>query len=95
MLPVGSIVYLKEGKVKIIIMNRYPLIDQNQKKVYFDYSGSVYPEGLDPKRIIYFNQSNIDQVVFEGYKNEEEERYQTILADLIQKNQYAQGKVRE
>ncbi|WP_288622381.1 DUF4176 domain-containing protein [uncultured Streptococcus sp.] len=75
MLSIGSTVYLAEGNQKIMILNRGPLIDHEGQKVYFDYTGARYPEGLDPEQVFYFNDEDIDEVVFEGFKDEEETRF--------------------
>ena len=45
----------------------------------YDYSGGFYPQGLDPQNVFYFNEENIDEVVFEGFKDEEEERFQKFF----------------
>jgi hypothetical protein len=41
-------------------------------KVFFDYVGTMYPSGLASEQLCYFNEENIDKVVFEGFKDEEE-----------------------
>lgn len=87
MLPIGSIVYLAEGNQKIMVMNRGPVVEQEGEKVYFDYTGSVYPEGLDPKQVYYFNEEDIDEVVFEGYKDDDEERFIKLYEKWKRKNQ--------
>ena len=74
MLPVGSVVYLAEGNQKVIILNRGPIITQHGEDVLFDYTGALYPEGLNPEQVYYFNQEDIDEVVFEGYKDDDEKR---------------------
>ncbi|MBC1948961.1 DUF4176 domain-containing protein [Listeria welshimeri] len=91
MLSVGSVVYLNEGRVKIVIMNRYPLVESENKKIYFDYMSSKFPEGLDPKQTIYFNEENIDSIVFEGYQDDEEKRYQLVLQELVENSEYEKG----
>ncbi|MBL3715972.1 DUF4176 domain-containing protein [Lactococcus garvieae] len=78
MLAIGSIVYLSDGNQKIMILNRGPVVEQNGEQVIFDYTGALYPNGLDPKQVYYFNDDDIDEVVFEGYKDEEEERFRTL-----------------
>ena len=42
-LPIGTIVYLKEGSQKLMILNRGVTIDQNGESVLFDYSAAFYP----------------------------------------------------
>ena len=43
--------------------------------------------GLNPEQLFYFNQEDIDKVVYKGYSDEEEERfvklYQKWLSDNI------------
>ncbi|BAC13280.1 hypothetical conserved protein [Oceanobacillus iheyensis HTE831] len=89
MLPIRSIVYLKEGTSKLMILNRAPILpteNEEQKGVMYDYSGCIYPQGLDPNNVLYFNEENIDKVVSEGYKDEEEERFQEIYDSWMKEN---------
>ncbi|GLO65762.1 hypothetical protein AQ616_11875 [Oceanobacillus sp. E9] len=91
MLPIGSIVYLKEGTSKLMILNRAPILpseNEEQKGVMYDYSACIYPQGLDPNNVLYFNEENIDKVVSEGYKDEEEDRFQEIYDSWMKENGY-------
>jgi len=47
--------------------------------------------------VFYFNHENIDDVVFEGYKDNEEDRFQKLFSDWKKDNedQYSKGKVTE
>ncbi|WP_041544509.1 DUF4176 domain-containing protein [Oceanobacillus iheyensis] len=88
MLPIGTIVYLKEGTSKLMILNRAPILpseNEEQKGVMYDYSGCIYPQGLDPNNVLYFNEEYIDKVVSEGYKDEEE-RFQEIYDNWMKEN---------
>jgi hypothetical protein len=38
MLPIGSIVYLKQGTSKLMILNRGPIIEVEGEQTWFDYS---------------------------------------------------------
>lgn len=95
MLPIGSIVYLKEGTSKIMILNRGPIIKMNDEELLFDYSGCFYPQGLLSDNVFYFNHENIDEVIFEGYTDADEERYQKLYRNWTAENQeqYKKGKV--
>ncbi|WP_313155591.1 DUF4176 domain-containing protein [Lacrimispora sp.] len=86
MLPLGSIVYLTNGNQKVMIVNRGPLVDQDNKKVYFDYTGVIYPEGLDPEQVYYFHDEDIDEVVFEGFKDDDEKRFVELFNKWKEKN---------
>jgi len=77
-LPMGSIVYLKGGNQKVMILNRGPQVEIKNQRQLFDYSAAVYPMGLSPEKIIYFNSKNIDKVLFEGFSDEEEVRFQEL-----------------
>ena len=41
-LPIGSIVQLKNGEVKLMIINRFPLYNNNGEIGYFDYLYDKY-----------------------------------------------------
>lgn len=88
LLPVGSVVYLIDGNQKLVIVNRGAIVEQEGQEVYFDYLGGIFPEGLNLEQVYYFNQEDIDEVVFEGYHDEEEER----VSHLIEKWKNTEGK---
>ena len=71
--PLGSIIMLNGGIEKILVTSRGIMVKNGGKEVFFDYAGVLYPQGLIGDSIIYFNHSGIAKVVFEGYKDEEDE----------------------
>lgn len=85
-LPIGSVVYLVDGNQKVMILNRGPFVEQNGEKVFFDYTGALYPSGLDTEQVFYFNREDIDAVVFEGYKDGDEERFVKLFEKWLEKN---------
>lgn len=72
MLPIGSIVKLNNGNQKIMIINRGALYNNNGTIGYFDYSACLYPFGQTEQVVLFFNEEDISEVFFEGYKDEEE-----------------------
>ena len=58
---IGSIIYLKEGSQKLMIINRGPIVDIDNQKYIFDYSACNYPVGVVEDQIYYFNEENIDK----------------------------------
>lgn len=77
-LPIGSVVLLKNGSKKIMIYGRKQLAAETGEE--FDYVACLYPEGnIDDDYTFLFNHENIDEVVFTGFADEDEEEFQKIL----------------
>lgn len=81
LLPLGSILYLEGATSKLMVVGRGPVFESDNETVYSDYVGVVYPEGINPEDAIFFNHENIDKVVFEGFKDEEEERFMEVYKE--------------
>lgn len=76
MLPLGSVVYLKNGTAKTIIINRGIFFEDNSNTKMFQYEGCLYPNGSNPQDRYYFNEEDIDEVIFRGYEDKLEENFQ-------------------
>ena len=85
-LPIGTIVYLKEGSQKLMNLNRGVTIEQNGESVLFDYSAAFYPMGLNPEQLFYFNREDVDRIVFKGYSDEEEGRFVELYLQWLEEN---------
>jgi len=72
-LPLGSIVRTKGNIKKMLIVARGVVLNVEDKQRFYDYGACLYPEGLISERILYFNDTDIDKVVFEGYKDEDDD----------------------
>ena len=68
-LPLGSVVVLKGGIKKIIIIARGLGVKIGDETVFFDYGGCMYPEGMIGDSIMYFQHEDIMKTVFEGYSH--------------------------
>jgi len=80
MLPLGSIVLLKGAQKKLMIYGRKQI--QMESNTLYDYLGVVYPEGyIDPNYTFLFNHEDIDTIEFTGYSNDEEKKFQKLLAE--------------
>ena len=77
LLSIGSVVLLKgEGK-KVMVIGYYGV---NSQGTNVDYMGVTYPEGyISSTDIVGFNQNEVIQVLHEGYKDVEQERFFTEL----------------
>ena len=72
-LPLGSIVRLKNGTKRIMICGRLQLRELDKKIIY--YFACYYPEGiLHPEELFLFQHSDIEEICFRGYCDEEEEQ---------------------
>jgi hypothetical protein len=78
LLPLGTVVYLQEGNVKLVIVGRGVTFDNEGKEAFSDYIGVIYPKGFDPNNALFFNHGDIERVVFKGYADEEEEQFLQI-----------------
>ncbi|MTB48095.1 DUF4176 domain-containing protein [Streptococcus uberis] len=81
--PLGTVVYLEDGTEKVMIVGRgivYQDEETNSQR-FTDYMGCLYPSGINPNNTIFFNQENIDRVVFEGLKDEEEVRFLEVYEE--------------
>lgn len=75
LLPNGSIVRLREGTKKLVIYGRKQTMMTDLPRS-FDYIGCLYPEGyINPDYTYGFNHSDIEEVIFTGFIDEEEEKF--------------------
>jgi len=83
LLPLGSIVLLKESLQKIMVIGRGAIYmnQETQEDVFSDYMAVLYPAGMNPETTIFFNHEDIDKVLFTGYSDDEEERFLEIYAE--------------
>ena len=76
LLPIGSVVLLKEANKRLMIIGRIQAKEGDQ--TVYDYSACYYPEGIvDPESIFFFNHDAIDQLYFIGFQDREEIEFKT------------------
>ena len=82
LLPIGSVVALKEGKKKLMIIGR---IQENEKtKKLYDYAGCNWPEGyMDKDHCYVFNHEDIDCLYYIGLQDIEEFNYRFELDEKL------------
>lgn len=81
-LPIGSVVLLKNGKKKVMIYGRRQrrVVDVDRE---YDYLACLYPEGnIDEDYMYLFDEDSIDQVVFRGYSDAEEDAFVQALNEV-------------
>lgn len=78
LLPLGSIIRLKNGTKRIMICGRLQQRESDQK--IFDYCACYYPEGiLNSDELFLFQHQDIEEVYFTGFQDEEEVSLQKYI----------------
>ena len=70
LLPIGSVVLLKNGKQRLMIIG----VKQTdlQTNTEYDYLSVLYPEGfINPETTFFFNHDAIDHIFFLGMNDDE------------------------
>lgn len=81
LLPIGSVVLLKGGAKKLMIIG-IKQIKTDEENKEFDYIGVMYPEGfLGNDTNFLFNHDAINDVVFTGYTNPERAEFISFLEE--------------
>lgn len=89
LLPIGSVVLLKDG-IKKLMITGYMAMDQKSPEKIYDYSGCIYPEGLlSSEQCLLFSHEQISQVFFEGYQAEEFRMFEEQLKEIQKRLQPA------
>lgn len=78
-LPLGTVVLLKGGKKRLMIIG-YCAFDEARKHKAYDYIGCLYPEGvISSKQMALFDNNQIVKVYSKGYSDEEDRRFKQVL----------------
>lgn len=82
LLPIGTIVLLKEGEKRLMI-NGIKQTNANGDGKEYDYLGILYPEGHIGDEFQYlFNHEDISEIIFRGYEDDERNEFITKLVKL-------------
>lgn len=85
LLPIGSIVLLKDATKKLMIIGVLQ-VKPDENKVY-DYLGIPYPEGyIGENNNFLFSHEDINDIIFTGYSNPERENFVNVLKILYDKS---------
>ena len=84
-LPIGTVVMLKWGKKRAMIIGFCCSDNKDTTKVY-DYSGCLYPEGtISSDKVLLFNHDQIDKIYHLGLVDEEEKEFKSKLQEFLAK----------
>ena len=82
LLPVGSVVLLKDATKKLMIIGILQ-VKPDEDKVY-DYLGVPYPEGyVGAENNFLFNHADINDLIFKGYTNPERDIFIQVMDMLL------------
>lgn len=85
LLPIGSIIKLKEGKKRLMIFGIMQNDGENKENV-FDYVGVIYPEGnMGLKTQFLFNHCDIEEIFFVGFSDIERQDFIHKLTKILKK----------
>lgn len=77
LLPIGSVVRLKEATKSLVIIGTQQIDEDGQE---YDYISCIYPEGyIDSETFFLFAHEDIETVEFVGYINAESQTYNQLL----------------
>lgn len=70
LLPVGSVVLLREGNHRLMVIGYCQKLINQPDKIY-DYVGCLFPEGfISAEKNYLFNREQIDKVYHVGYQSD-------------------------
>lgn len=85
-LPIGSVMRLKGGERKLMIIGRAPLYMHNDEEYYVDYCGCLYPDGQFTENMFFFNHEDIEEVYHMGYIDDMERFYEDNYAKEVKQS---------
>ena len=84
LMPIGTVVTLKNGTKKLMIVGRLQA-QKDSSKVY-DYAACLWPEGtLDSQHFYLFDQEDIHLLYHIGLQNVEEFQFRSVLDEEMKK----------
>lgn len=82
-LPIGSVVLLKNSTKKLMIIGFAQVSANDPDKVY-DYVGCVFPEGfIGPDQTFLFDSHQVEKIFALGYQDEEQMSFKTRVDEAL------------
>jgi len=82
LLPIGSVVLLKDGNKRLMVYGLLQL--RNSDKKVFDYLGCYYPEGyISQEHAFLFNAEDIAEVSYVGFVDSEYQIFNNKLKEKM------------
>jgi len=82
LLPIGSVVLLKDGEKRLMIIGIIQVNPDDGRE--YDYLACLYPEGfVGPDFTYLFDHEDIDRIDAKGFTDEEHDKLRAKLAELL------------
>lgn len=81
LLPIGSIVQLKDTGYRVMICGR--VLGKSGEDTLYDYVACQYPQGLTDAELLFFNRDDIQETYFIGFQDPEELYFRKEILDKI------------
>ena len=86
LLPVGSVVLLKDATKQLVVIGVLQVSSETNK--LYDYLAVPYPEGyIGANNNFLFDHSDINDIIFRGYTNPERDMFLEVVELLSQKSE--------
>lgn len=83
-LPLGSVVRLRGGDRTMMVIGRALTCTKDDgTKEYYDYGFVLYPSGVMGDALIYSNHDCIEDILFEGFSNEQDEALVAQMMEIL------------
>ena len=90
LLPIGSVVLLKDASKRLMVCGRVQT-DSATGKTY-DYSGCFYPDGIvNSDELFLFNNEEIFKVFFIGFQDPEEFAFRQFMEEQLEGKNYKEN----
>jgi hypothetical protein len=85
-LPLGTVVMLKKGKHRAMIVGYCARLESDENAPFYDYIGCLFPEGIfTTEQTLVFNHIDVDKIYYMGYVDNEVKKFQKNLHELMDK----------
>ena len=66
-----------------MVINRGTIVNIDNPQYISDYSACTYSVRVVEDPIYYFNEENIDEIIFEGYSDQDETKFQELFKEMM------------
>ena len=66
-----------------MVIGYVPIYSKNGQRGYFDYCGCIFPEGIGNDDTIPFNNEDVANVLFKGYKSPEFNNFSELVKKQV------------